>query len=263
MGIRGSAGSGKDTVAYLFAGALNYYIEHSNGSFCDFTNDEWYYYWNDMKKNALAANGNILHSEGAGDFSNIYFETFADNVKIILSMLTGIEYEKFYDSSLKENLYFNFATFENCLKDNLLEDAIILTDDECINMVDNNNINLSIKTNYWISMRSLMVYFGTHIIQRYFGKKAWVNSLSVGHMRYIDNSVRIISDCRFPHELKYIRDNNGIVLQVQSNRNKIKESNSVAETSLIDNKDYDIIIDNSGTLDNLLPQFFEIIEKYF
>lgn len=266
IGIRGSAGSGKDTVAYLFGGALETYLNHRDISIFD--SYVWFKKWNSLKENALKANGNILQTEGVGDYSYIYYETFADNVKLILSLFTGINYELFYDSNAKENLYFCLNTFETCWKDKLYEDANIICDDDLYEKIILEDFKISYKTDaekYWISIRSLMVYFGSHIIQTFFGKRAWVNSLKVGKKNNNINEevVTIISDCRFPHELSYIRENNGLILQIESNRKKIKESNSIAETSLLDNNDYDIVIDNSGNLDDLLPQFIEIIKKYY
>lgn len=265
IGIRGAAGSGKDTVSYLFGGVLNYFIEHDGNMAC-FDTTDFARMWQTMKENALKANGNVLKTEGTGDFDNIYFRTFADNVKLILSLFTNIELDMFYDAKAKEDYFFNPYSFTHCWRNELPQSAIIVKDNELYTFVRENNVDLSAPGNekYWISIRSLMIYFGTYIIQTFFGRKAWVNTLArdIKNADY-ERTVSIFTDCRFPHEVDFIRASNGLMFKIVSTRGTIKEYNSIAETSLNDNDDVDVVIDNSGELNSLLPQFFEILNKYF
>lgn len=74
----------------------------------------------------------------------------------------------------------------------------------------------------------------------------------------------IITDCRFPNEAQAIKDKGGIVIRVnrpdysiQITEVKLKHP---SETSL-DNWEFDYVIENNGTIEELIHKVKEMLEK--
>jgi len=70
----------------------------------------------------------------------------------------------------------------------------------------------------------------------------------------------IITDTRFPNEVKAIKDKGGIVIRVNTNRCMIL-SNHESETALDGYRDFDYTIDNSGTIEELVEKVRGILIK--
>lgn len=68
----------------------------------------------------------------------------------------------------------------------------------------------------------------------------------------------IITDTRFPNELKAVKDREGITIRV--NRPDLAENSHPSETSL-DSATFDYIIDNNGTIEELIDKVKEILIK--
>lgn len=67
-----------------------------------------------------------------------------------------------------------------------------------------------------VTPRWVLQNFGTDVCRRYFHDNIWVFSAE-NKIRNIDTDKVIITDCRFPNEIKMIRENNGIIIEVQRN----------------------------------------------
>lgn len=74
----------------------------------------------------------------------------------------------------------------------------------------------SAKMNRPVTPRWVLQNFGTDVCRRYFHDNIWVFSAE-NKIRNIDTDKVIITDCRFPNEIKMIRENNGIIVEVQRN----------------------------------------------
>ncbi|WPK18857.1 hypothetical protein [Salmonella phage SD-6_S16] len=81
-----------------------------------------------------------------------------------------------------------------------------------------------------VSPRWVLQNYGTNILRKYFHNDIWVFSLEKS-MQEIDGNI-IITDCRFPNELKMIRSQNG---------------------------NPDIIVQNNSTIDDLHKKAMDII----
>lgn len=68
----------------------------------------------------------------------------------------------------------------------------------------------------------------------------------------------IITDVRFPNELKAIKDRNGITIRVE--RPNLIENNHLSETSL-DSANFDFIINNDKNIEHLINEVKKILEK--
>ncbi|EOR9074287.1 hypothetical protein FOI42_RS04140 [Escherichia coli] len=126
-----------------------------------------------------------------------------------------------------------------------------------------------------VSPRWVLQNYGTNVVRRYLHNDIWVFSLERSMME-IEGNI-IITDCRFPNELKMIRENNGIIIEVQRNlpfwyglaasynkgdiQMKPVELESVHESEWawigINNPHY--IIKNNGTIKDLENKALDII----
>lgn len=68
----------------------------------------------------------------------------------------------------------------------------------------------------------------------------------------------IITDMRFPNELKAVKNKNGITIRV--NRVNLIENNHPSETSL-DSATFDYVIDNNGTIEELIQKVRIILQR--
>lgn len=124
--------------------------------------------------------------------------------------------------------------------------------------------------------RLALQLFGTEAIRDTFAQDFWVSTVV---KRWLDNGKpnTIITDCRFPNEINAIRRNGGLVIHVHRgeypdwyplvsriNQKAHNESDTIKFQSLMLNKElphiseyawagqeFDIILDNNSTLDNL------------
>lgn len=98
-------------------------------------------------------------------------------------------------------------------------------------------------------VRRLLQIFGTEIGRKMIADDVWVQ-MSTRDLKPEDNIV--FSDVRFPNEAQAIKALGGVVWRIE--RPGVDAVNAhVSETSM-DGWEYDAIIDNSGTLEDLLAQ---------
>jgi hypothetical protein len=88
--------------------------------------------------------------------------------------------------------------------------------------------------------------------------KFWIKQL----FNHIDSSGLknvIITDGRFPDEIKAVTDRGGYHIKINRNHDiKIHNTQHTSETSLDDFCDADFVVDNNGTLDELKLKALEI-----
>lgn len=65
-----------------------------------------------------------------------------------------------------------------------------------------------------ITPRFILQNYGTDIMRKYFHDNIWIYSLEK-KINNIKSDKIIITDCRFPNEIKMIKDNFGIIIEVQ------------------------------------------------
>lgn len=134
-----------------------------------------------------------------------------------------------------------------------------------------------------ITPRWILQYWGTEVCRRGFHDDIWIASLE-NKLRTSQDDV-VISDCRFPNEIKAIRDQGGIVLRVVRgpepewydhavNMNRGPERNLLwstakqsmekynihaSETAWV-GTEFDAVLDNNGTLDELYQQVNDLLQ---
>ena len=182
---------------------------------------------------------------------------FADPLKKMLSNLLNINLDKFYDRDFKENYIINVSTLSPP-RVKIVDNSIV-----CLNKLSDSKFNKLVKqldlslVESNLSLRQLLQYFGTEIMQKYFGKRVWINSTMQNRSEYT-----IISDLRFIEEYNAVKENKGVVIYVNRPNYEFGQHASEREMKeLLENDKYDFIIDNNSSIENLFDQIKKCCEK--
>lgn len=131
--------------------------------------------------------------------------------------------------------------------------------------------------------RVCLQLFGTNVMRHSFHDQIWIASLRNRVQQITTNT--IITDCRFPNELKAIKDENGLIIRTrrgpepnwyeiakQANFNQSSKAQEcyhqmlttgihVSEWAWI-GIDFDFVLDNNGTFEQLYQSVDQILENY-
>jgi hypothetical protein len=127
-----------------------------------------------------------------------------------------------------------------------------------------------------ITPRWILQQWGTEVCRRGFHDDIWIASLE-NKLRNSSDDV-VISDCRFPNEIKAIRNQGGIVLRVvrgsepewydlavESNRGQFDHMKTAypdvhaSETAWV-GTEFDAVLDNNATMDQLYQQINDLLQ---
>ena len=165
---------------------------------------------------------------------------FADPLKKMLAVLLNIPVEEFNNRNFKEFCTVHIPTLN--------------FNDDTNNKLPDSKFNKLVKTldpslaEGYLSIRQLMQYFGTEVMQTHFGRKVWINST----LRHGSSKGTIIADLRFKAEAEAVQSLGGFIVYVSRPGYTFGQHASEKEMSelLSDNK-YDFIIENDGTQEDL------------
>ena len=241
IGIAGTKGSGKDTVAnminYIFAKGI--------------TNATYANYVVMAKKTQYTKSDRIIH--------------FADVPKQIVSLMFGIPIDKLNDRKYKDEMFYNLnsGTFLEPMTvalDVIKDSKYAIID---IDYLKSYSLAKAIKHNIGkipiIKVRTLLQYIGTEIGRKQLFDDIWVkrciaNAVDVAEARRLC----VIADVRFANEANAISNISNdslyggvIVLKRNINDSCEHESENIDFTG-----DFEIV--NSG---NLITLFYEVLEK--
>jgi hypothetical protein len=127
-----------------------------------------------------------------------------------------------------------------------------------------------------LTPRWILQYWGTEVCRQGFHDDMWIAALE-NKLRNSTDSI-VISDCRFPNEIKSIKDAGGIIvcvergiqphwvdIAVQANRGNANaqewlrtEMIHTSETAWVGTA-FDAVLDNNGTIDDLYAQVYSLI----
>ncbi len=154
---------------------------------------------------------------------NLERRAFADNLKVIVAILTGVDVKLLHDQNFK-NTY--------C-------DLFNMTYGEMLQKIG---------TNY---LRS-------------FDDKVWIKSTFAS---MLEENNYVITDVRFKNEAQYIKDNGGILIKIVGDPAKIRansnrDPNHPSEIDLDNWTNWDEIIENDSTIENLKIKAISLSVKY-
>lgn len=262
IGLNGWAGSGKDTVAK----ALTIMLEHDFKSYDEFKEyyDEHAGY--DIKGNfkyaTFDSNKTNNKSDKQQNYNKVMCIAFADRLKQLCANMFGVPLDRFYYN--KENAYIcinkDFSYIETKPYDGQLVSAADYYWDY------DNYFNSDIR--YYMSLREILVYVGTYVVQSSINKNTFINSvantITNEHKKNDNLQYAICTDVRFISELNFVNDMHGITIHID--RPGIKRLDNIAEKALSENNDteeynelFDFYITNDGTYDDLFKKVWNLV----
>ena len=240
IGISGKAGVGKDLV-----GVIIQYLVYTEG----IINME---YWEKFKSNSPF--NQIV-------FSKYVIKKFADKLKTLVCLLIGCTRQQLEDRNFKEKE----------LGEEWDVKIITYIDGELHKIYNpSDSEDFDIKCKYprsYISNiikqtpRSLLQKIGTDLFRNQLHPNTWVNASFANYL----NNAWIFTDVRFPNELEAIKKRKGVTIRVnrglvERTGKMIQEPEHISETALDDAK-FDYVIENNGTIEELLEQVKKILIK--
>lgn len=249
IGVSGRIGSGKDTVGQIILYLTNRFDRYLK---IPFDVNEDYHIGSSFK-----------------------VKKYADKLKDVVCLLIDCTREQLEDRDFKEkelgegwNVYkidyqteYDGVTHEHS--------KIFLTEDEAVDWYEPLYLRPLRGRYFRLTPRLLTQLIGTECGRKIIHPNLWVNSLfseyNKGKRLKIANGQDlnlntldkwIITDVRFPNEKKAIEEKGGFVIRV--NRENIPIDNHSSETSL-DNATFKHVIDNSGTIDELIEKVKQIL----
>lgn len=244
IGIRGHRGSGKKTISYLIGNAIESIIE----------NTDWDERWEELMEEIIM-DENFIYRH---NLKNVYFDSFADTLFVMIHSLLNIPMEYMTDDYLKDNVYINMKDFSyiQCDKLSPKPTPIVKSMDlfnQRYNEIDTELRPKTFRDDTYLSLRDFIHYFG-YTMQSFFGLNTWVKSLdrNKGMIEkfYAENKTiyKIFIDVKYPSESTYIKNNNGIIIKC-IRPNNIKEDTIVSTELDFDSRvDYEIDIENINDL---------------
>ena len=243
IGLNGYAGAGKDTVAKMLKTILSQ--DWNSLEECK------EYYYSIYTNPTISATYNDLDPQN----TSVLCIAYADQLKDICAQMFGIPRQRWYQ---------NKSTAWICINDNfqyteIKPDDHIITAEEYYYSLDKND-----DTKYWMSLREILVYVGTYVLQSDVNQKTFVNIVrnKIKEERFKNHNLKyvIVTDNRFTHEIDFIRENNGITMSIT--RDSIQQLDNIAEHELDDYEEYyDYIIDNSAGYDELFSILWNMVHE--
>lgn len=248
IGLSGLAGSGKDTVAK----ALSVMLAHNFTHYNDFIN-----YYNDNVGYETKMNFRYATYGADSRNNNVMCVAFADRLKQMCSCLFGVPVDRFYYNKANAYICIN-KDFE--YTEYAPSQSEIITAEEYYSR--HNELEAS-KNRYYMSLREVLVYVGTYIMQEQLNRKTFINSVNnsiSSALRHNDIKYVICTDVRFDTELDYIKSKHGVTIRVE--RPGIEQMENIAENALdiYDLEDeFDFVIDNDSDYDALFRKLWDIV----
>ena len=251
IGIRGHRGAGKTAISYLLANTINWLANKKDMEYFQTEFNEW---CRQIKENPQA----IYNL----DLSHVIVEGFGDGPKMMLSMLTGIPIEVMNDDYSKDHLIFNFKDFSYKIEEDL-SNIQTVTAEELFHLTTFSMQPEPIKSDIYITLRELILYFGIYIMQNAFGLNVWVKSLVANNKFYCglftddSDGYKIFADIKARTEISYILDKGGVIVKVNRPHNKKYGGMDL----LRGDSRYDYEININCEIEELSSQILEVAKK--
>jgi len=221
IGINGKIGSGKDTIGKIVQYLTTHPYDVNIQTYLD-----------------KEVNGQFEIKSNVHTIPIVKIKKFAGKMKKIASILTGIPVEKFEDQEFKECfLDVEWGTVQNIPLNSIPPFA-------------------DMQFNVMMTVREFLQKLGTEAMRDGLHADVWVNALFADYKK---KSNWIITDMRFPNEMKAIVKRQGITIRVVRPSFIAKDPHP-SETALDDAKfDYEII--NDGSMEKLVKKVRKILIK--
>lgn len=153
--------------------------------------------------------------------------------------------------------------------------AELLTGIPKIHFEDQDFKKTSMSPEWNMTYRDFLQRIGTEAMRNGLHENVWVNALfsdykattiAVGSNEFdiTEKDVLpnwLITDTRFPNELEAVKQHNGITIKVIRDSGNTVGTLHSSETALDHYNEWDYVIDNNGSIEDLKAQIFSILEK--
>ena len=143
--------------------------------------------------------------------------------------------------------------------------AEILSGVPKINFEDQEFKKQDMGLNWGMTYRDLLQRLGTEAMRNGLHENVWVNALFADYHFNIEEDEQmpnwLITDCRFPNELEAVKAHKGITIKVIRDSGNTVGTTHASETALDDYTEWDYVVDNNGSIEDLKTQVFSILEK--
>lgn len=244
IGISGKAGCGKDTIGKIIQYLTS--AEHDRLTFEEFCalESRWF------------------------NFDDWQIKKFAGKLKQIVSLLIGVPVEDLEKQDVKDKIlgedWWYYQHYQGDVVNYLTADHIYYTRNISWNLIQP-------------TVRQILQEVGTEAMRDNVHPNAWVNALMAdykpfyqhetlarcGGFKLISNDILpnwIITDVRFPNEAKAIKDRDGILIRVE--REGFNAGTHPSETALDNYKHFDHIINNEGSIAELIESVSKILKEH-
>lgn len=126
-----------------------------------------------------------------------------------------------------------------------------------------------------LTPRYVLQYWGTDVLRNHFHNDIWIACME-NKLRTMQDDI-VISDCRFPNEIKSIKNAGGLVIRVQrgpdpdwfvnttdyfNGKCDLPENLPHASEWSWAGTEFDAVLDNNGTMDNLFQQVNDLVQDH-
>jgi len=199
--------------------------------------------------------------------SDFEIKKFADALKDMVCILLGCTREQLEDRDFKEKELGEEWWYYT--------DTLFYTEDRKLIPYIDASLYIKNSTNWYIiklTPRLLLQLLGTECGREIIHPNIWVNALFADYNKgrtlklknattNIDTTDKwIITDMRFPNELKAVKDRGGITIRIERGSTNTLGNPHPSETAL-DGATFNYVIYNNGTIDELIDKVKEILIK--
>lgn len=195
-------------------------------------------------------------------------DTVGHIIECLCSELDVTDMKKAFEEGMGESFFSKVISVK--FADKLKDMVCLLIGCSSEDLEDERFKNTQLDDIWWkegepITPRIMLQKLGTDAIRNHFHKDTWVNATLVDYdkqhmfrpMNENELPLWIVTDMRFPNELKAIKDRNGITIRV--NRLNIIQDNHPSETAL-DESTFDYIIHNDGDMNDLVDSVYSVLQ---
>ena len=240
ISVSGKINSGKDLIGEIILYLTDRYYHSKVGKEASFEN------WKTSKIHSSGYNISHKAMYEVNNTNHFVIKKFADKLKDIICILINSTREQLEDESFKSKELGEEWWYFKGRNGSLIP----YSEDSKRNEED------LIKP----TPRFLLQFIGTDLLRNQLHPEIWVNSLFTD---YQPNNLIYpswcITDMRFLNEMEAVKKRNGITIRVNRNLGESKDQHE-SETEL-DNAEFDYVINNDGTIEELIEKVREILTK--
>ncbi|HLD91079.1 MAG TPA: hypothetical protein VI911_08720 [Patescibacteria group bacterium] len=212
--------------------------------------------------NIIGIGGKAKH--GKDSIANVLIDNFgykrislADPLKKILyiGLKEYFTLNDFYDQNIKDLTFDKYTSYPELVLTKVQIERIVCAININYNLtgVEMDIIREWFRNEKFYSLRDLMQRFGTDLCRNLINKQIWIltSQKQINHTSINSPEINfVISDIRFPEERQMVKNLNGLLLLVKRDL-KIEGEVHTSEQSLGDDSEYNTIIHNTSTLEDL------------